>query len=92
MVIDELESLKDGQFVAWKLDPGTYKVEMTASEDGTAVKWEGAPCPPSGQTKHLSTICELKQTGQIVVENPTALGLGSGTTVTVKVTRLASSD
>jgi hypothetical protein len=88
VVIDKLVSLDDGHLTAWKLDPGTYKVEMTASTDGASVRWMGCSCPGSGETKAYSTICELKETGQLIVENPSRFGMGAGTTVTVKVTRI----
>lgn len=90
VVVDELESVEDGQFVAWKLDPGTYKVELTASGDGAIVKWVGSSCPGSDETKNYSVTCEMTQTGQLIVENPAAAGMGATTTVTVKVTRVAS--
>jgi hypothetical protein len=86
IVVDTLESLDDGQFKAWKLDAGTYKVEMTASGDGASVKWVGSSCPGSEQTAEYSSICEMKQTGQFIIENPTAFGAGASTTVTLKIT------
>ena len=89
VVVDELESVEGGQFVAWKLDPGTYKVELTASGDGAIVKWVGSSCPGSDETKSYSVTCEMTQTGQLIVENTGASGEGA-TTVTVKVTRVAS--
>ncbi len=88
VVVDELESIEDGHFVAWKLDPGTYKVELTASGDGATVKWVGSSCPGSAVTNEYSVTCEMTQTGQLIVENPSTFGRGAGTTVTVKVTRI----
>ena len=90
--MDSLESLSDGEFKAWKLDPGMYKVEMTASGDGANVKWVGSSCPGSGQTTEYSSICEMKQTGQFIIENPTTLGMGAASTVTIKITNLAGDD
>jgi len=89
VVYNELKSLSDGQFVAIKIEPGTYKVEITASHDGVSIRWEGASCPGSGETKNYSTTCEFKQTGQLIVENPTVLAMGAGTTATIKVTRIS---
>ena len=63
VVIDKHETIQDGYAVSWKLDPGTYKVEMTASGDGAVVKWLGSPCPASDVTQNYSTICEMTQTG-----------------------------
>ena len=92
VVVDSLEGLDDGLFKAWKLDPGTYKVEMTASGDGASVKWVGSSCPGSEQTSEYSTVCEMKQTGQLIVENPTSFGAGASTTVTLKVTRIGGAE
>ena len=91
VILDQLTDVGEGKFVAYKMEPGVYKVEVTASQDGVVVRWEGCSCPGSGkETKSFATICELKQTGQLVIENPTAFGLGAGSTVTVKVTRTHS--
>ena len=89
VVVDEIESIEGGAFVAWKLDPGTYKVELTASGDGAIVKWVGSSCPASEETKTYSVTCEMTQTGQLIVENPSASGMGATTTVTLKVTKVA---
>ena len=88
VVVDELAVLKDGESRIWKLDPGSYKVEMTASDDGAQVRWIGSSCGASGQVNELQTACRLEKTGQLVVENPTDLGLGASVSATVKVTRL----
>lgn len=88
VVVDQLVVLKDGESRIWKMDPGSYKIELTASDDGAAVKWVGANCLDSGQVKSLSTTCKFDQTGQMVVENPTAFGMGASVSVTVKLTRL----
>jgi hypothetical protein len=89
VVVDEMEGVEDGQFVAYKLDPGTYKVELTASGDGAIVKWVGSSCPGSEATKTYTVTCEMTQTGQLIIENPSASGEGATATVTVKVTRVA---
>lgn len=88
VVLDKLEWLKDGEQYAFKLDPGTYKVDMTASGDGASFEWVGSSCPGSGQTKSFSSMCELTSTGQLLIKNPTTLGLGDPVSVTVKVIRL----
>jgi hypothetical protein len=48
---------------------------------------EGAP----NQTQSFSTICQLAQTGQVTIDNPSTFGAGSGSTVTVKITKLGRS-
>ena len=44
VVVDGMESLKDGTFIAYKLEPGTYKVDVTAINDGVTVKFIGCSC------------------------------------------------
>ena len=90
VVIDTQVALADGQSHAWKFEPGTYKVDMTASTDGATVTWVGCSCPGSGETKAYSTTCELKETGQLLVVNPSTFGTSAGTTVTIKVTRIGA--
>ena len=90
VVVDRMVSVKDGYGTSYKLDPGTYKVEVTASDDGVTVKFIGCSCPGSDkETENFSTICELTQTGQVTIDNPSVFGSGSGSTVTVKITKLA---
>jgi hypothetical protein len=88
VVVDALEILKDGAMKVYKLDPGSYKVELTASNDGAQVRWIGANCGSSGQVTSLDTACSLDRTGQLLIENPTEYGQGASTSVTVKVTKL----
>ena|SRR5258706_4145604 len=88
VVLDAMVSLKDGESNAWKLTPGLYRVAMTASGDGAQVEWVGTDCPKSPEGKTYTGVCELRQDGQILVTNPTSFGMGQGTTVTVKVTKL----
>lgn len=90
LILDELKVLDVGEGTALKLNPGMYRLEMTASGGGVTVQWVGAECLGSSQlTTSLSTVCELAGTGQLVVKNPSFLGLGAATSVTLKVTRLA---
>lgn len=88
VVVDDLEVLSDGESRIHKLDPGSYKVEMTASNDGAQICWIGANCGTSGEATTLETAYSLPRTGQLVVENPTAYGQGASTSVTVEVTKL----
>ena len=91
VVCDTLVVLADGASHIFKLDPGTYKLDITASGDGASVEWIGAACPGSTETSSLSTVCNLAQTGQLIVENPTVLGTGMSVSVTIKLVRLAHS-
>jgi hypothetical protein len=89
VVFDKLESLKDGEELSYKLDPGTYKVDVTASNDGVTVKFIGCSCPgATTETQSFSSICQFAQTGQVAVDNPTVFGSGAGSTVTLKITKL----
>jgi hypothetical protein len=88
VVVDSFETIKDGHQLAYKLEPGMYRLEMTAS-NGAGVEWIGATCQGSRETKSFSGLCELPGTGQLVVSNPAALLFMSDTTATIKVTKLA---
>ena len=88
VVLDEMVPLKDGTLHAWKLPAGLYRVEMTASGDGAQIEWLGGSCPKTGESKAFSGVCELAQDGQLIVSNPSSFGLGAGSTVTVKITKL----
>ena len=87
-IIDEMRLLEDGQSISFKLDPGRYKLELTASNDGAKVEWIGSPCQASGQVNDYTVICELARVGQLKISNPTVLGLGAASTVTIKLTRI----
>ena len=88
VVVDKMETLDDGAMIAYRLTPGMYRLEMTASNDGASVEWIGATCPPSGEVKVYNALCEFRQDGQLVVKNPTVFASGAGTTVTIKVTKI----
>jgi hypothetical protein len=88
VVVDKMSSLADGTGISYKLDPGMYKVDLTALEDGVTVKFIGCSCPgATTETQNFSTICQFQQTGQVTIDNPSLFGAGKGSTVTVKITR-----
>jgi len=91
VIVDDLKILKDGEEWSFKLDAGTYKVELTASGDGASVSWVGSSCPGSGPraVQTFSTICEMPGTGQLLVRNPSSFGMGQSVSITLKVTKLA---
>lgn len=89
VVVDWSNWLKDGASVSWKLDPGTYRLELTANGDGITAEWVGASCPKTQPMRELTMTCEMTHTGQLVVTNPTTFGLGPQVSTTVKVTKLA---
>lgn len=88
--VDSVRTLKAGEMAAWKLEPGLYQLELTASHDGVRLEWPGAACAHGRGVKQLNTRCELRQSGQLVVENPSLLnlGLGQAVSISVRVTRL----
>jgi hypothetical protein len=94
VVYDDMKILEDGTRLSiGPLDPGTHRLELTATNDGATVKWLGGNyCMGATKAKQSFTeTCVLKQTGQLIVENPTTFGMGSSTTVTIKVTKLPDS-
>lgn len=88
VVVNWFGSLKDGASISWKLDPGSYKAEVTASNDGVTIEWVGASCPKSEAGTNFYDTCTLYQTGQVIITNPSVFGLGSSSSVTVKITKL----
>ena len=87
VVVEDSRWLKDGEMVFWPLSAGTYKVQLTASGDGASIEWVGSSCPKISETNNISTICELAQSGQVIVSNPTTFGLGNPISVSVKITK-----
>jgi hypothetical protein len=90
VVVDFHDWIKDGGSSSWALQPGRYKLEMTASGDGASIEWVGCTCPGSkAATTGYSVICDMPQLGQLIVTNPTSFGTGPSVSATVKVTKLA---
>lgn len=89
VILDTSQVLNDGAGVSWKLDPGKYKLELTANNDGATAEWVGGGCPKTQPMREISMTCDMPRTGQLVVTNPTVFGLGKQVSVTVKVTKLA---
>lgn len=90
VIINDLKILNDGAAVTYRLEPGNYELEMTASEDGAGTEWVGSNCAKTGQMKQLGTTCNLPTQGQLIISNPTNFGLGKQVSVTIKVTKLGS--
>ena len=88
VLINQSEWLKDGEAISYKLETGTYEIEMTASGDGAGVEWVGVSCPGVSETKSFSIICAVPAMAQIVIKNPTVLGLGDPSSVFIRVTQL----
>jgi hypothetical protein len=86
-VIEWADGIRDGGNVAWKLPPGLYRLELTASNDGVTAEWLGANCPKTRPMTVLGMTCDLPRTGQLVITNPTTFGLGASSSVTIKITK-----
>ena len=89
VVVDHITSLQDGASVSWKLEPGSYKLELTANNDGAIAEWIGGSCPATKPMRTMTVTCNMSGTGQLVISNPTTFGLGKDVNVTVKLTRLS---
>lgn len=90
VVIDNAQVLNDGSGTTWKLEPGKYKLEMTANNDGADIEWVGGSCPKSQPMRQAAMTCEMPRQGQLVITNPSVFGLGKQVSITVRLTKLAS--
>lgn len=86
-VINEQQKIPEGVQIAYKLPAGNYSAQITASNNGVAIEWVGGTCPSASETKSYSQACQLTQAGQLVVSNPTLLGMGGDELVTVRVNK-----
>ena len=89
IIIDTSKVLDDGAGITLKLEPGKYKLEMTANNDGADIEWVGGGCPKTQPMREATMTCEMPRQGQLVITNPTVFGLGKQVSITVKVTKLA---
>jgi len=90
VVLNDFGTIGEGESRAYRIETaGIYRLEMTASKDGAGVEWVGETCQGVREAKSFNGICEYRSEGQIVISNPTTFGMGSDTTVTVKVTKIA---
>lgn len=85
VAVEAVRVLKSGDMAAWPLEPGRYRLELTASHQGVRVEWPGSACMQGKGVKQVVTECELRQSGQLVVENASLLNLGLGQPVSVSV-------
>lgn len=90
VVVDNLISLKDGEFYAFKLEKGKYILELTSANGGVVVDWIGGLQSNQDhpqETNEVYSFCEIYNNGQLIVKNPTTFGTGSTVTVTIKLTK-----
>lgn len=89
VVYNETVKIEEGMYVSLSLDPATYRTEITSSNNGVVVSWVGGnSCVASKETKTYAMSCQLNIKGQILITNPTLLGLGGTEIVTVKVIKI----
>lgn len=89
IITDTSKVLDDGAGITLKLEPGKYKIEMTANNDGADIEWIGGGCPKTQPMRETTMTCEMPRQGQLVITNPTVFGLGKQVSITVRVTKLA---
>jgi flavin-binding protein dodecin len=89
-VLETQGRLRDGEQTSWPIKRGMYRVRMTATNNGGRVKWIGADCKASPETQAFTTTCFVADDSQLVIENPTKLGLGAATAFTLRVERKPS--
>jgi hypothetical protein len=83
------ETIQEGQLLSVTLPAGKYRAEITSSNNGVIVSWVGgSQCAKSIEVIEYANNCELTIQGQLLVENPTTLGLGGAEIATVKILKL----
>jgi len=89
VVIDWANSLRDGAFVSWNLQPGYYQLSLTSARDGARVEWTGTEnCDfKTRDMLQFGQRCKMLRSGTLTVTNPTTFGLGAEISVTVRVTQ-----
>lgn len=89
IISDTSKVLDDGAGITLKLEPGRYKLEMTANNDGADIEWVGGGCPKSQPMREATMSCEMSRQGQLIITNPTVFGIGKQVSVTMRLTKLA---
>ena len=86
MVINKQLTIDEGDQLSYQLSAGTYDATITSSNHGITVSWlGGSSCSNSGETKTYSGMCNIEKSGQLVITNPTTLGLGGSEIVVIRV-------
>lgn len=89
VVKNETQTIDEGIQLSYTLPPGSYRADITASNNGVNVSWVGGNgCTAATETRAYSQTCTLNIQGQLLVSNPTLLGLGGAEVTTIKITRL----
>ena len=85
VLVNDQQRIPEGVQLSYPLPVGNYSAEITASNNGVNIAWVGGTCQSASETKSYKQTCQLTQAGQLVVSNPTTLGLGGDELVTVRV-------
>jgi len=85
-IFENRAALRSGEGRAFNLQPGSYKLDLSAAGGVVSVEWIGGECPRVDSTRSLSTTCRIDREGQLVIRN-TKIGAGD-IDLTVKVVRL----
>jgi hypothetical protein len=85
-LIDKQVTVSEGTQVAYSLSAGKYYATITSSNNGVIISWPGSSnCPTSSETTYYSASCVIQASGQLVINNPTLLGLGGSEIVHIKL-------
>ncbi len=88
VVYDQTITIAEGQQLSVILPAGSYRADITSNNRGVVVSWVGGACATSTEVKAYSGTCNLSIKGQLLVLNPTVLGLGGDEVATVLVTKI----
>ena len=73
--------LSDGARQNFALNQGKYEVEVKVrsgnTKYGVVAKWVGGKgCSDHAESQEVHSSCMIENTGAVIIENPTAFGLG----------------
>lgn len=88
VILEKAMQLQDGGGASWNLQAGRYKLELSSANDGANVEWVGSSCPGASGVQQYSVLCDMPTNGQLIIKNPTLLGLGPAINIAVKITSL----
>lgn len=88
VILEKAMQLQDGSGSSWNLSAGRYKLELSSANGGADVEWIGASCTGASESQQYSVICDMLTNGQLIIKNPTLLGLGPSINISVKITSL----
>lgn len=84
-----LQVIPEGDNYVVALPAGNYHARITSNPNGVTINWVGGTSC-SNYTSEVKTYtgdCKMSAPGQLVIGNPTMLGLGADESVTVVITK-----